>query len=234
MEKVKTGFNSYIGLSKVRSEKENIKVCRVREMDSANVSGKTILMLSLISSSAKKGWLGITKLQKLSFLIEYLLMKKGQRGSGYEFFMYDQGPISKGVYNDLETLLDREIIVEDEKGIRASDFGDSINTQFETVIPEEVRSVMQYVVGHYARMSTHELVKFVHDMKMKLPDGSTIRIDDISRSCVLLPEAQDKSFVVKSNVLETFAIMSHKSLINSIRATRKNGSKSKPYTPLVS
>lgn len=209
--------------------------CKVSKMDSANVSGKTILMLSLISSSAKKGWLGITKLQKLSFLIEYLLMtEKSQRGFGYEFFMYDQGPLSKGVYSDLETLLDREIIVEDEKGIKASEFGDRVNTQFEDLIPEEVRCVMNYVVDHFAPMNTHDLVKYVHNMKAKLPDGSTIRIDDIKRSCILLPEASETSFNVKSNIIETFAVMSHKSLMDSIRATRKSRSKSKPYEPLVS
>jgi hypothetical protein len=124
-------------------------------------------------------------------------------------------------------------VVEDEDGIKASEFGDSVNTQFETLIPKEVRSTMQYVVDHYAPMNTHDLVKFVHGMKAKLPDGSTIRIDDIKLSCILLPEASETSFNVESNILETFAILSHKSLINSIRATRKSGSKSKPYEPCV-
>lgn len=204
------------------------------KMNSMKEDGKTILMLSLISSSSKKGWLGITKLQKLSFLTEYFLMEKSQRAFGYEFFMYDHGPISKGVYQDYESLLDKELIDEDEDGIKVSEFGDGINEQFKVLIPEEVKTTMCYVVKHYAHLETHELVKAVHGMNIKLADGSIVRIDDIDRSCVLLPETSDTAFKIEKSYMETFAVLSNKSSTNAIRAARKNKSRSKPYESLVS
>jgi hypothetical protein len=47
-----------------------------------------VLMMSLISEGSKKGWMGITKLQKLTFLVESSLSEKNERAFGYEFFMY--------------------------------------------------------------------------------------------------------------------------------------------------
>jgi len=234
MEKVKTRVNSYIGLSKVVSSKRLLVDCKMTEMSDLKLSCKRILMLSLISSSSKKGWLGITKLQKLSFLIEYFLMEKGKRAFGYEFFMYDRGPISRGVYQDYESLLDRELVDEDEEGIRPTEYGNNINKQFTDLIPEEINSIIRYVVDNYAHMKTHELVNIVHNMEIELPSGVKMRIDDIDVGCVVLPGSLDTAFKIEKNYMETFFILSNKSLMKAIRAARRNGSKSKPYKPLFS
>jgi uncharacterized protein YwgA len=206
----------------------------MNDMNHSKLGASTILMLSLISSSSEKGWLGITKLQKLSFLLEYFFLEKGKRAFGYEFFMYDHGPISKGVYNDYESLLDAEIIVEDEDGIKVSESGKTINQQFTDLIPEEIGSIMCSVVDHYAHMKTHELVNAVHDMKIGVPGGFIVRIDDIDNCYVLIPESPKTAFKVGTNYLETFAVLSNKSLAKAIREARRNGSKSKPYEPLFS
>jgi uncharacterized protein YwgA len=217
----------------VSPKKMNVD-CRMNSMNHSKLSASIILMLSLISSSCEKGWLGITKLQKLSFLLEYFFLQKGKRAFGYEFFMYDHGPISKGVYKDYESLLDAEIIFEDEDGIRVGETGKAINQQFKDLIPEEIGSIMDFVVDHYAHMKTHELVNAVHDMKIEVSNGFIARIDDIDNSYVLIPESPKTAFKVETNYLETFAILSNGPLAKAIREARRNGSKSKPYEPLSS
>lgn len=214
--------------------KKSLVDCKMSRMDSPELDSKAILMLSLISSSAKKGWLGITKLQKLSFLTEYFLMEKRKRAFGYEFFMYDQGPISKGVYDDYETMLDEELIVEDENGIQISEFGNDIHEQFAKAIPEEIRAVMNFVVDRYAHMKTHELVKTVHQMRVRLSDGSATRIDDIARSHIVLPKSLHTDFKIGTDYLETLAILANRPLIEAIRAARKKGSTISLYKPLTS
>jgi len=190
-------------------------------------------MLVLVSESSKRGWLGITKLQKLSFLVEYFLDECGKRAFGYNFFMYDHGPISKGVYHDYEILLDEQLMIEDEDGIQVSELGNSIREQFVKDIPEEIRTVMQDVVNNYAHMKTHELTFFVHNMKIKLPDGSVVRIDDLDRGYTVLPKSLENALRLRKDYLETLAILANKHLIEAIRTARKKGSTSSPYKPLT-
>lgn len=193
-----------------------------------------LLMLSLISTSSKKGWLGITKLQKLSFLMEYLLSKNNKRAFDYEFFMYDLGPISKGVYDDFQFLLNEELIIENERGIRLSEHGNSIYEQVQDIVPKDINSAMQSIINEYASMETAELVKSVHRLKIRLPEGVLTRIGSISKCTTVLPKPLATTFKIGKEYLETFRIMCDRPLIQDIRQARKKGSKSKPYEPLVS
>ncbi|MBA7493600.1 hypothetical protein ES702_04159 [subsurface metagenome] len=207
--------------------------CNMNKLSSSELSANSILMLVLVSGSSKRGWLGITKLQKLSFLVEYFLDECGKRAFGYNFFMYDHGPISKGVYYDYELLLDEELMIEDEDGIQVSELGNSISEQFVKDIPEEIRTVMQSVINNYAHMKTHELTNFVHKMEIKLPDGSVVRIDDLYKGYTVLPKSLENALRLGKDYLETLAILANKSLIEAIRMARKKGSTSSPYKPLT-
>jgi uncharacterized phage-associated protein len=217
----------------VSPKKMNVD-CKMNDMDRPRLRASTVLMLSLISSSSEKGWLGITKLQKLSFLLEYFLFVKGKRAFGYKFFMYDHGPISKGVYDDYESLLDSEIIIEDEDGVKVTDEGKALIRQFQALIPEDISAPMFQVVENYAAMKTHEIVNMVHGMEIEVPDGLVMRVDDIDRSFAIIPESPETAFKIDTNYLETFAVLSNKSLAKAIRDARRNGAKSKPYEPLFS
>jgi len=193
-----------------------------------------ILMLSLVSMSSERGWLGITKLQKLSFLTEYLLSENDKRAFDYEFFMYDLGPISTGVYQDFEFLVNEELIVEDEDGIRLSKLGESVEEQFRAIIPKEISSAMQHIINEYASMKTHKLVRMVHKMKIKLPNGTITRIEDIPKNLTVLPKPVETILQLGIEYLETFRILCDKSLTNALRQARKKGAKTREYEPLVS
>lgn len=193
-----------------------------------------ILMLSLIYESSKEGWLGITKLQKLSFLMEFVLSRSNRRAFDYEFFMYNLGPISKGVYNDFEFLMNQELVIEDEEGIRLSEFGESIYEQIRDIIPKGINSVMHSVVAEHASKSTRELVETVHRIRIKLPDGVIARIEALTSGTVLLPKPLATCFRVGTGYLETLCILYDKPLTRAVRQARKRGSKTKPYQPLAS
>jgi uncharacterized phage-associated protein len=201
-------------------------------MSEPNFGGNAVLMLSLVSKSSEKGWLGITKLQKLSFLTEYFLAQKAIRAFGYEFFMYDHGPISKGVYNDYESLLDEQLLLDDEKGIYVSPAGKCISEQFEKAIPEEIKTVVQQVANEYAHLKTHELRRVVHNMRICLPSGAVVKVDDIGRGCTVLSACSKNTFTLGANYSETFAIMANGSLMRAIRVARKKGSTCSPYQSL--
>ncbi len=148
--------------------------------------------------------------------------------------MYDHGPISKGVYNDYEALLDEQLLIEDENGIQVSSTGKNISLQFESIIPAEIRDTMQQVVKDYGHLRTHEMRKLVHDMQIQLPNGAVVKVDNIGKGCTVLAPSSKHSFTLRSDYSETFAIMANSSLMDSIRATRKKGSKCSPYKPISS
>lgn len=192
-----------------------------------------IVMLSLISESSKKGWLGITKLQKLSFLIEHLLLEEGKRAFDYEFFMYDLGPMSTEVYRDFEFLMNKGLVIDDEKGIRLSEFGRSIENQFRKVIPKKIISTIEEITDKYAPMRTEDLVRLTHHIKIKLPDGTIACIEDLPKNTTVLPKKLRTLIEIGEEYLETFRILSDKFLIDAIRQEREKGSKSKKYAPVM-
>lgn len=194
-----------------------------------------ILMISLISGSSNKAWLGVTKLQKLLFLMESSLSEKNERAFSYEFFMYDQGPISKGVYEDLESLIDSGLVIEDEEGIRLSQTGKEINDQFQDTIPKNISYAIDHTIGEYALLKTHALVDEVHKMKVRLPSGIIAKIEDLPRYCVILPNsATTKLYKLGKEYLETFRVLSDQQLMDTLKKGREKGSNCSEYKPLVS
>jgi uncharacterized protein YwgA len=194
-----------------------------------------VLLMSLISRGTRKGWLGITKLQKLSFLVESFLSEKNERAFGYKFFMFDQGPISKEVYEDLESLIDNGLVIEDEEGIRLSITGESINCQFQNTIPKSISHTINHVTDEYASLKTSALLNEIHKMKVKLPNGTVTKIEDLPRNCIILPNsAATKLYRLGKDYLETFRVLSDEPLRKTLRETREKGSRCSEYKPLGS
>lgn len=194
-----------------------------------------ILMMSLIAGGSRKGWLGITKLQKLSFLVESSLSEKNERAFSYEFFIHGQGPMSRAVYEDLESMIDNGLVIEDEEGIRLSKTGEEINRQFQDTIPKAISSMMNHIINEYAPLKTSILVDEVHRMKVKLPSGIVTRIEDLPRYCVVLPNSTvTKLYKLGKEYLETFRILSDQPLRDALREARKKGSSCSEYKPLAS
>jgi uncharacterized protein YwgA len=194
-----------------------------------------ILMMSLVSEGSQKGWLGITKLQKLSFLVEYSLSEKNERAFSYEFFMYDQGPISREVYEDLESLIDNGLAIEDEEGIRLSKTGEEVNRQFQETIPKNISCTISRITNEYTHLKTSILIDEVHKMKVRLPSGVITRIEDLPRFCVILPNSvATKLYKLGKEYLETFRVLSDQQLMNTLRKGREKGSDCSEYKPLVS
>lgn len=194
-----------------------------------------ILMMFLIAGASRKGWLGITKLQKLSFLVESSLSEKNERAFSYEFFIHNQGPMSKVVYEDLESLIDDGLAVEDEEGIRLSKIGKEINCQFQDTIPKAISYAMNRIINEYANLKTSVLVDEVHKMKVRLPSGVVARIEDLPRYCVILPNsAATKLYRLGKGYLETFRVMSDRQLMDTLKKGREKGSNCSEYKPLVS
>lgn len=122
---------------------------------------------------------GVTKLQKLLFLIEQETEFFGayQEDIAFEFAPYKMGPFSEHVYEEIEFLLSLNAIesepldqrfpnVDDstvaEKQFSITPKGRKIAAELEKQLEVEYREELQTVVGRYNQMALTELLEYVY------------------------------------------------------------------------
>ncbi|MCL1970217.1 MAG: hypothetical protein FWF66_01980 [Candidatus Bathyarchaeota archaeon] len=69
-----------------------------------------LLLLWLIDDASKKGSIGLTKTQKLTFLSQYEMMKRNEKGFSYNFTKYPMGPVSEELKMDVDYLNKHQLI----------------------------------------------------------------------------------------------------------------------------
>jgi len=131
-----------------------------------------LLLLKNSSESGLKGLIrGKTKLQKLLFLVQRELLKKGYKAK-YAFRPYFYGPYSRELYTDIEWLKASKLI--DVK----THFNDKIGVTTEFIITDEgkqrlnlidpqiyrnIEDIITEVTAKYEHLNLAQLVEFVHN-----------------------------------------------------------------------
>lgn len=79
---------------------------------------RKLLPLALMYADDQEPVEGRTRLQKMVFLLQKELEKRGKSevtGVEYQFIPYDYGPFSKELYDDLDTMIDQELVEDTEE-----------------------------------------------------------------------------------------------------------------------
>ena len=122
---------------------------------------------------------GVTKLQKLLFLIEQEteFFKAYEEDIAFEFAPYKMGPFSEYVYEELEFLLSLTAIESDplnsttpnihnsefaEKRFTITSKGEKIANELEGQLEPEYREELQVLVETYNQMSLSKLLEYVY------------------------------------------------------------------------
>lgn len=122
---------------------------------------------------------GVTKLQKLLFLIEQetKFFQAYEDSVAFEFAPYKMGPFSEHVYEELEFLLSLEAIESEpldatapeltdsnfsEKRFSITSKGRKIASELETQLESEYRNELQTLVEEYNALSLAELIEYVY------------------------------------------------------------------------
>lgn len=122
---------------------------------------------------------GVTKLQKLLFLIEQEteFFEAYQEDIAFEFAPYKMGPFSEHVYEEIEFLLSLNAIESEpldrtfqtvgdsaiaEKRFSITPKGQKIAIELENQLEVEYREELQTVVGRYNQMALTELLEYVY------------------------------------------------------------------------
>lgn len=123
---------------------------------------------------------GVTKLQKLLFLIEKEteFFTEYESEVAFEFAPYKMGPFSKHVYEELEFLLSLDAIEGEElsesnhtldtpdlteKRFTLTKKGEKIATEVVSQLETEYRNELDQVVREYNSLPLQELIEYVYD-----------------------------------------------------------------------
>ena len=189
------------------------------------------LLLWLISKASP---LDRWKLQKLPFRAEYELNKERKRNFNYEFFQYNQGPLSFEAYEDQDALKTLGMISEIVYTNEMTEEGWKFLAEFDSVTCEN-KNLLDKIwtsVKHLSAMNSFELVKDTHKMTVTWK-GKTCLLEDIPPHSIILSQPDHTCLKMDSSTLETLVVLLNPELIEGIRKARREGSRTSPYKPLV-
>lgn len=172
-----------------------------------------LLLLYLCSISKEHGiWLGITKLQKLSFLSEKTMVDNRMNGLSYLFFRFNYGPMSKEIYQDRDNLINAGLLKKGKGDHAPLNKAKSLLEDFLKDHYEENQTFFEgikSIVRENRNYSTEELSEKIYEMKIKPPlfFDEPKKIRDIPLGYDLLdgiaPENADQKFRIDQAWLET-------------------------------
>jgi len=190
-----------------------------------------LLLLRLIKEISP---LDAYKLQKLPFRLEYELHKEGRRIFNYEFFQYDQGPLSVEVYADRDFLEEQSLISVDGYTVQITQKGEEFLSEFKSVLDKN-RPIVQKLVEvakRFSKKDSFELIKDTHELIVE-HRGKPTRLKDLPKLATILGRPDRSSLEVDTSTLETLIVCFHHEFIDNLRKARREGSTSSPYKPLL-
>jgi hypothetical protein len=171
------------------------------------------LLLYLIGLFRSKSglYLGITKLDKLTFLSEKEMLDQKVRGFNYEFFKWHHGPLSTDIYTDLDVLR-RAGFVSGNEDIALTAHGVEALRKLRPLFKDHrlVTTPIDVVTRRSAGLTTQNLTERVYETTVTYPMGSK-KIKDIPKGQVILsPPARERTsatFELNDSWLETLEII---------------------------
>ena len=122
-----------------------------------------------IASRTEKGIEGKTRLQKLVFLVQESLKKKGIE-LGFNFEPASYGPYSPALAETVDMLCEKGFINEKTIGttkvlhiFTLQNSGKAVLDEFQAQIPQNVKESVEEVLGKFGKTSLKELLDFVHE-----------------------------------------------------------------------
>jgi uncharacterized protein YwgA len=135
-----------------------------------------LLLYSISEASERVDNLGKTKLQKFTFLSEWEMIDKRERGFSYYYLKFEKGPYSFDLANDIKTLVKANIIRKRQWSLILTKFGNSIVEDFSNLLSQNfhVVSIIDRTINKYAEYSLKELLDEVYSLPHPYVKGYTI------------------------------------------------------------
>jgi uncharacterized protein YwgA len=195
-----------------------------------------LLLLWLVYDAMKYKLFGETKVQKLTFLAEWRMLDKRQKGFNYKFIKLTFGPYSRDLEKDIKWLEESnlvKLISLDEKTriFKPTESGKKILTVFHEVFDrnkiftEEIAEINR----NYAGLTLDELLKFVYSLPHPYMRGRLRTIGELKPGTILLykiaPKKAEVTFSLTPEELATLDIYldeeCYRSLMNACESAKR-------------
>jgi len=148
-----------------------------------------LLLIYIIKKTNEIGKLqGITKLQKLTYLVENNSNQNKIKSLNYEFIRWYYGPFSKNLYDNFDELMANKIIRE-ENSISLGELGEKIFNLNKEIF-EKNDSIMKnidHILIRFSSLTTLDISSFVYGLETQIK-GIKIRIKDVPLGALILKE----------------------------------------------
>jgi uncharacterized protein YwgA len=176
-----------------------------------------LLLLWLVYDAMKYKLFGETKVQKLTFLAEWEMLDKRQKGFNYNFIKLTFGPYSRDLEKDIKWLEDSnlvKLISADEKTriFKLTELGQKILTVFHDVFDRNkiFTEKIAEINRKFAGLTLDELLKFVYSLPHPYMRGRPRTIGELKPGTILLykidPEKAKVTFSLTPEELATLDI----------------------------
>jgi len=185
----------------------------LKEQDFKNA----LQLLYLIYNLGKfRGYIGVTKIQKLSFLIEYRQKINHIDGLNFKWFRWEFGPMSKEIYDLLRILRENEIVISTHKGIVLTQKGIKLVEKFTPIIKENSQAfeIIDQIVEEFGRRNAKFLKNYIYT---SFSLGST-KLKDVDQGVdLIMPKEEEmKEIKISDDWLETLEIYLDRELYESL------------------
>ena len=155
-----------------------------------------LLLLYMIGRSKELGYSigGMTKLTKLSFLVELEMIRNKQKGFNFKFFRHYFGPMSKDIYEDVAILCEAGFLTQ---SFNLSKKGTELLHIFKKEITDtenkEILKQIDRIVRKFGSYPAYRLKNLVYQMKV-IPTGyrQEEKIEDLPSFCDVIEKIDSK------------------------------------------
>jgi uncharacterized phage-associated protein len=186
------------------------------------------LLLALYSLVAKKNKINdMLKAQKLPFLVAAPLFWKSQKAFSLEFYRYQQGPMSNGIYNAIDDFNQLQLMYRNEYLVsqptkRAIEFSnDFINEVLSISDNEFCYKEINKIVEYYGKYSGEQLRDLVYKLPFKTIESDKEQlVRDVPRLQHFTNALDEDEAIEKINIskswMDTLAILLNPSNYESL------------------
>jgi len=180
-----------------------------------------LLLLYLIKQTNSFGTVkGITKLEKLVFLTENLMIKDKTKGFNYEFHKWNYGPYSLELHReDYNSLVEQDII--NEGSIKLTTVGKTLLKECEPLL-EENKQLLTYIddiVKKNSNKTLQEIKDLVYKMEFATPSGK-LSVAEMQKGTQILfkiPSEESKiSYKLTAEWKETLQVLFNREEFESV------------------
>lgn len=178
------------------------------------VVGNRLVLLYTLARLQEHGAVDKWKIQKICFFTQLASQEEGVRTTNYEFFKWDHGPMSSGIYHDCNVFEHLGLLRRNRYWISITEEGEQFLDGLKDLFEDEENQVVIDHIDTWAEQLGPHAGRYLRELSHRFEmdfHGENTRIEDVPNGYILLYPMDDRdalyTFTIDRNWLETLETM---------------------------